>query len=147
MCRQVGTTVANITIGALSVLARHRNHVHDPVQGIRDGSMRADQRGDQRGDVEARLVGDLAIRAGFRPRRRRSGPAIGGVPAASRHRESPCRSGALINLQRDDVIVSLFLDDFRCDVALAAYRIDRHHRALRSTSCSSSAGRSISRSP
>jgi hypothetical protein len=37
--------------------------------------------------------------------------------------------GALIPLQRQDVI-GLFLDDLCGDVALAAHRIDRHHRAL-----------------
>ena len=37
--------------------------------------------------------------------------------------------GSLIALQRDNVI-GLFLDDFRCDVALAAHCIDRHDGAL-----------------
>ena len=37
--------------------------------------------------------------------------------------------GSLIAFQRENVI-GFFLDDFRGDVALAAHRIDRHHRAL-----------------
>ena len=50
---------------ALFVVAK--DHVHDPVQGVLDGPVRADHWTDrvgqhhQRGDVEARLVGDLAV--------------------------------------------------------------------------------------
>ena len=54
-------------VGSDAAFIVAKDHVHDPVQGVLDGPVRADHGADrggwhrQRGDVEACLVGDLAV--------------------------------------------------------------------------------------
>src|SRR5260370_12926720 len=54
-------------VGSDAAFVVAKDHVHDPVQGVLDGPVRADHRPDhsgqhhQRGDIEARLVCDLPV--------------------------------------------------------------------------------------